>query len=33
MTESPNAPEAYKAPIPDENTPITEDDFGDLQAI
>jgi len=33
MTESPNAPEAYEAPIPDENNPITEDDFGDLQAI
>lgn len=33
MTESPNAPEAYEVPTPDENNPITEDDFGDLQAI
>jgi hypothetical protein len=33
VSDSPNAPEAYEAPIPDENNPITEDDFGDLQAI
>lgn len=33
MSDSPDAPEAYEAPIPDENNPITEDDFGDLQAI
>lgn len=33
FSESPNAPEAYETPIPDENNPITEDDFGDLQVI
>lgn len=33
ISESPNALEAYEAPIPDDNNPITEDDFGDLQAI
>lgn len=33
MSDSPDAPEAYEVPIPDENNPITEDDFGDLQAI
>ncbi|MDV2469566.1 hypothetical protein QR674_11280 [Acinetobacter chinensis] len=33
ISESPNAPEAYEVPIPDDNNPITEDDFGDLQAI
>lgn len=33
ISESPNAPEAYEVPIPDESNPITEDDFGDLQAI